>query len=229
MIVFPDADFEKAVAGAVRGMNFTWCGQSCGSTSRLFVHDSLHDRFVEALVRQVNASHKPGIATDARTTMGALVNRAQYERTLRYIGEAKDQGASLVCGGKHPDDPHLADGFFVEPTIFADVRSDMTIAQEEIFGPVLSVIRWSDASDMLAAVNGLELGLTASVWTQSLETAHRSAAAIEAGYVWINDTATHISGAPFGGYKQSGMGREESKDELLEFTKIKNVNVSLGL
>jgi betaine-aldehyde dehydrogenase len=228
MIVFPDANFEKAVAGAVRGMNFTWCGQSCGSTSRLFVHDSLHDRFVEALIKQVNASHKPGIATDTRTTMGALVNRAQYDRTLRYVDQAKKQGATLVCGGKHPDDPLLANGFFVEPTIFADVSPDMTIAREEIFGPVLSVIRWSDASEMLAAVNGLELGLTASVWTQSLETAHRSASAIEAGYVWINDSAIHVPGAPFGGYKQSGMGREESKDELLEFTKIKNVNVSLN-
>jgi betaine-aldehyde dehydrogenase len=122
----------------------------------------------------------------------------------------------------------LSNGFFVEPTIFVDVRPHMTIAREEVFGPILSVIRWSDANDMLAAVNGLELGLTASVWTQSLDTAHRTASLIEAGYVWINDSAIHIPGAPFGGYKQSGMGREESKDELLEFTKIKNVNVSLG-
>lgn len=229
MIVFPDANFEKAVAGAVRGMNFTWCGQSCGSTSRLFVHDSLHDRFVDALVKQVNALHQPGIATDMRTTMGALVNRAQYERTLRYVDQAKEQGAALVCGGKHPDDPLLSNGFFVEPTIFVDVRPDMTVAREEVFGPILSVVRWRDADDMLAAVNELELGLTASVWTQSLDTAHRSASLIEAGYVWINDSAIHIPGAPFGGYKQSGMGREESKDELLEFTKIKNVNVSVGM
>jgi betaine-aldehyde dehydrogenase len=228
MVVFPDADFEQAVAGAVRGMNFTWCGQSCGSTSRLFVHDSLHDRFINALVTQVDASHTPGIATDTRTTMGALINQTQYERTLRYVAQGKSEGASVVSGGKHPDDPRLAKGFFVEPTIFADVRPDMAIAREEIFGPVLSVIRWRDTNDMLAAVNGLNLGLTGSVWTRDLKTAHKMAAAIEAGYVWINDSSIHIPGAPFGGYKHSGMGREESKDELLAFTKIKNVNVSLG-
>jgi betaine-aldehyde dehydrogenase len=228
MIVYPDAHFDKAVAGAIKGMNFAWCGQSCGSTSRLFVHDSIHDRFVDALIRQLPALFRPGIATDMRTTMGALVNRTQYERTLHYIDKAHEQHATLAIGGKHPADPALANGFFVEPTVFVDVQADMAIARDEIFGPVLSVFRWRDESDMLATVNGLDVGLTGSVWTQSLDTAHRVAAAIESGYVWINDTSTHIPGAPFGGYKQSGQGREESKDELLEFTKVKNINVMLG-
>jgi betaine-aldehyde dehydrogenase len=228
MIVYPDADFDKAVAGAIKGMNFAWCGQSCGSTSRLFVHESLHDRFVDALLTQLGRAYRPGIATDLRTTMGALASRAQYERSLNYIERGRAEGATLAYGGKHPDDPKLAAGFFVEPTVFVDVRPEMAIARDEIFGPVLSVLSWRDERDMLAAVNGLDLGLTGAVWTQNLNTAHRVAAALEAGYVWVNDTSTHITGAPFGGYKQSGMGREESKDELLQFTKVKNVNVVLA-
>ncbi|GAB7526477.1 aldehyde dehydrogenase family protein [Paraburkholderia sp. 2C] len=228
MIVYPDAHVDKAVAGAIKGMNFAWCGQSCGSTSRLFIHDSIHDRFVDALVRQLPSLYRPGIATDMRTSMGAMINRTQYERTLHYIDKAHEQKATLALGGRHPADPALANGFFIEPTVFVDVEPSMAIAREEIFGPVLSVFRWRDETEMLAAVNGLELGLTGSVWTQNLDTAHRVAAAIESGYVWINDTSTHILGAPFGGYKQSGQGREESKDELLEFTKLKNVNVLLG-
>ena len=228
MIIYPDADFEKAVGGAVRGMNFTWCGQSCGSTSRLFVHESIHDRFVEALAARVQATHTPGIATDLRTTMGALVSRAQYDRTMQYIESAQREGATLVCGGKHPADARLARGLFIEPTVFADVTPDMTLAREEIFGPVLSVLRWRDEDELFAAVNGVEFGLTGSIWTRDLVTAHRAASRVEAGYIWINDSSAHTTGAPFGGYKQSGKGREESKEELFEFTQIKNVNVSLA-
>ncbi len=228
MVVFPDADFERAVDGAVRGMNFTWCGQSCGSTSRLFVHASLHDRFVQALVARLRQRHTPGIATDLRTTMGALVSSAQYERTLGFIDTARREGADLVCGGRHPADPRLAQGFFIEPTVFAGVTPRHTIAREEIFGPVLSVLSWDDENGMLEAANGVEYGLTASVWTRDLLTAHRTAAALQAGYVWANDCSQHFVGAPFGGYKNSGLGREESKDELFAFTQTKNVNVWMG-
>lgn len=228
MIVFADADFDKAVAGAARGMNFTWCGQSCGSTSRLFVHDSIHDRFVVELAARVKESYVPGPATDMRTTMGALASRPQFDRTLRYIREGVEAGAQIVCGGKPSSESRLADGLFVEPTIFTDVDVSMSIAREEIFGPVLSVFRWRDEAQLFDAVNALDLGLTASVWTTSLKTAHRSAARIEAGYVWVNDCSIHIPGAPFGGYKQSGIGREESKEELFEFTRLKNVNVALA-
>ncbi len=228
MIIYPDADFDRAVDGAVRGMNFTWCGQSCGSTSRLFLHDSLHDRFVDALVARVKAAHTPGIATDMGTTMGALINRAQYQKTLDYIQRAQRDGAVLVCGGKHPTDPRLAQGFFVEPTVFTHVTQSMAIAREEIFGPVLSVFRWSDTEELFTAVNEVEFGLTASIWTRDLVTAHQAAARVQAGYVWINDCSAHFTGAPFGGYKQSGVGREESKEELFEFTQIKNINVSMA-
>jgi betaine-aldehyde dehydrogenase len=208
-------------------MNFTWCGQSCGSTSRLFIHDSLHDRFVDKLVGLLRERHRPGLATHMDTTMGALINRTQYERSLAYIASAKAEGATLITGGGHPGDPALKDGFFIEPTIFTDVTPDMTLAREEVFGPVLSVLRWRDEDAMVDAVNGLELGLTASIWTRDLVTAHRAAVRVEAGYVWINDCSAHFIGAPFGGYKQSGLGREESKEELHEFTQIKNVNVSM--
>lgn len=227
MVIYPDADLDRAVDGAVRGMNFTWCGQSCGSTSRLFIHDSLHDVFVDKLVDLLGQRHRPGVATHMDTTMGALINQAQYDRCLSYIESARQEGARLVAGGKHPADPALAKGFFIEPTVFTDVTADMKIAREEIFGPVLSVLRWRDESALFEAVNGLDLGLTASIWTRDLRTAHQAAARVQAGYVWINDCSSHFIGAPFGGYKQSGLGREESKDELFEFTQIKNVNVSM--
>jgi betaine-aldehyde dehydrogenase len=227
MMIFPDADLEKAVDGAVRGMNFTWCGQSCGSTSRLFIHDSLHDRFVEQLLDLLSKRHKPGIATHMDTTMGALINRAQFERTMEFIASAQAEGALLVTGGHPPSDPALANGFFIEPTVFTGVKTSMRIAREEIFGPVLSIMRWGHEDDLFSAVNGLDLGLTASVWTSNVRTAHLAAARLEAGYVWINDCSAHFIGAPFGGYKQSGLGREESKEELFEFTQIKNVNVSM--
>jgi betaine-aldehyde dehydrogenase len=228
MIIFPDADFERAVDGAVRGMNFTWCGQSCGSTSRLFLHESLHDRFVEALAQRVQRAHVPGIATDLATTMGAMVNLSQYQRTLSYIETAQRQGANLVCGGRRSAEARLANGFFIEPTIFAGVDESMAIAREEIFGPVLSVMQWNDPERLFEAVNNIEYGLTASIWTRDLVTAHKAAARVQAGYVWVNDCSVHFTGAPFGGYKQSGVGREESKEELFEFTQLKNINVSMG-
>ncbi|NYT70545.1 aldehyde dehydrogenase family protein [Pusillimonas noertemannii] len=228
MIVYPDADFDKAVAGAVRGMNFTWCGQSCGSTSRLFLHESIHDRFVQALITRVAIEHRPGIATDPATTMGALASEAQYRRSLEYIKIALQEGANLACGGKHPEDPTLKQGYFIEPTVFTEVRPDMRIAQEEVFGPVLSVLKWSDEDELLCAVNGVDFGLTTSIWTRDLVTAHSTADRVQAGYIWINDCSSHFIGAPFGGYKRSGKGREESRDELFEFTQIKNINVSMA-
>lgn len=227
MVVYPDADFSKAVNGAVKGMNFTWCGQSCGSTSRLFIHTDLHDRFVAELVQRIHALHRPGIATNMNTTMGAIINKPQFDRVLGFIQSAIDQGAHLACGGQRPDDAQLHAGLFIEPTVFTQVTPSMKIAQEEIFGPVLSVFRWSDESDMMQQVNATKFGLTASIWTKDLQTAHRAASAVEAGYVWINDSSAHFTGAPFGGMKQSGLGREESKEELFEFTHLKNINVSL--
>jgi betaine-aldehyde dehydrogenase len=146
---------------------------------------------------------------------------------MSYIKLGVEGGARLAYGGKRPADPKLAHGFFVEPTVFADVTDDMRIAREEIFGPVVSILRWSDEKDLLARVNALDVGLTASIWTHDLDRAHRLASSVEAGYIWINGASTHHVGVPFGGYKHSGSGREESIDELLACTQIKNVNVTL--
>lgn len=225
MVVYPDADFDAAVDGAIRGMNFTWCGQSCGSTSRLLVHESLHDRFVEALAARLPQRHRPGLATHMNTTMGALVDPAQYQRSRSYIDIAVQEGARIVAGGKRPAD--LDKGYFLEPTVLDGVQASHRVAQEEIFGPVLSVLRWRDEAQMLSIANGVDYGLTASVWTQDLVTAHRAAAQLEAGYVWVNDCSIHLPGAPFGGYKLSGAGREECLQEMHEFTQVKNINVSL--
>ena len=159
--------------------------------------------------------------------MGAIVSKVQYERVLRYIDAGKADGARLLAGGKRPSDPQLGNGFYVEPTVFADVTMDMRIAREEIFGPVLSILKWNDEEKMLTEVNQVEYGLTCSIWTNDLATAHRAAAAVEAGFVWINEVSKHFLGAPFGGYKQSGIGREEGIEELLSFTREKNIHINL--
>lgn len=226
LIVFPDADIERAIESAVRGMNFTWCGQSCGSTSRLFLHDSVYEQVLAAVIAGA-ANYVPGIPTDPKTTMGSIVSKTQQDKVLSYVQVGIDGGARLVLGGDVPKNPLLANGFFVNPTIFADVTSDMRLAREEVFGPILSVFRWTDEDKMFADVNDVEYGLTASIHTRDLATAHRAASRVEAGYVWINNASTHFYGAPFGGYKQSGIGREECLDELLGFTQQKNVNITL--
>jgi len=225
-IVYPDADLEKAIRGAVNGMNFTWCGQSCGSTSRLFVHASVYDAVLKGLLEAIQV-YKPGIPTDMATTMGCIVSQQQHEKIMSYIALGQQEGATLAFGGKRPSDPALAKGWFVEPTVFTDVTQNMRLANEEIFGPVLSVLKWSDESSMIEQVNAVEYGLTASIWTQNLATAHRTAARVQAGFVWVNQVGSHFIGASFGGYKQSGIGREEGFDELLTYTQHKNIHVVL--
>ncbi|GAB7549393.1 aldehyde dehydrogenase family protein [Cupriavidus sp. 8B] len=225
LIVFPDADIDQAIDGAVRGMNFTWCGQSCGSTSRLFVHESVHDRVLAGVIEKIKA-YKPGIPTDPATTMGALISKSQLDKVLDYIEIAKNEGAELVAGGKRPTEPELANGFYVEPTVFANVKSQMRIAQEEVFGPILSVLKWQDENQLFSEVNGVEYGLTGAIFTKDLATAHRAASRIESGFIWVNRAGPHFLGAPYGGYKQSGIGREESVDELRAFTQIKNINIA---
>ncbi|MPZ38989.1 MAG: aldehyde dehydrogenase family protein [Rhizobiales bacterium] len=226
LIAYPDADLEAVSAAVVDGMNFTWCGQSCGSTSRAFVHEKIYDAVLQRATESIKR-YKPGDPTDPATTMGSIINQVQYDRVMKYIAAGKEDGARLVSGGKRPDDPSLAKGLFIEPTIFADVNMGMRIGKEEIFGPVLSVFKWKDEAEMLAQVNQVEYGLTCSIWTTDLATAHRTAGVVEAGYVWINEVSKHFLGAPFGGYKQSGIGREECIEELLRFTREKNIHVNL--
>ncbi|OVZ59822.1 aldehyde dehydrogenase [Pigmentiphaga sp. NML030171] len=227
LVVCPDADLETAVQGAINGMNFTWAGQSCGSTSRLFVHDSLYDAVLERLCAQLPKLHRCGLPTDPATTMGCLISEAQFDKVMSYIQLGISEDARLVAGGKRPDDPALAKGWFIEPTVFADVTPAMRIFREEIFGPVLSVIRWSDEDQLIADVNSVDYGLSASIYTRDLARAHRLAQRIEAGYIWINTSSAHYLGANFGGYKKSGLGREEGLEEPLSYTQVKNVHVAL--
>lgn len=226
LVVYPDADLKRAVKGAVSGMNFTWCGQSCGSTSRLFIHEQVYDQVLAGVVEEAKR-FKPGIPTEMETTMGAIVSKAQWDKIMSYIELGKKEGARLVAGGKAPDDPRLAKGFFVEPTIFADVTMAMRIAKEEIFGPVLSVIKWRDEEEMFEQVNSVEYGLTGSIYTSSLANAHRAASRLESGFIWVNNSGAHFLGVPFGGYKQSGIGREECFEEMLAYTQEKNIHVRL--
>ena len=227
LIAYPDADPDAVAGGVVGGMNFTWCGQSCGSTSRAFVHEKIYDAVIERV--QAKIKHwKPGVPTDPATTMGAIISKPQFDRVMMYIDSAKSEGARLLTGGGRPDDPALAKGLYIEPTVFADVKPSMRIFKEEIFGPVVGVVKWSDEATMFEQVNAVEYGLTASIWTNDLTTAHRAAATVEAGFVWINDISKHFLGTPFGGYKQSGIGREECIEELLSFTQEKNINVNLA-
>ena len=228
LIAYPDADPDAVAGGLVGGMNFTWCGQSCGSTSRAFIHEKIYDAVLERV--NVRIKHwKPGIPTDPATTMGAIISKTQFDRVMMYIDSAKSEGARLVTGGGRPADPALAKGLYIEPTVFAEVKPSMRIFKEEIFGPVVGVLKWSDEAAMFEQVNAVEYGLTASIWTNDLTTAHRAAATVEAGFVWINDVSKHFIGTPFGGVKQSGIGREECIEELMSFTQEKNININLAV
>jgi betaine-aldehyde dehydrogenase len=228
LIACADAKPREVAEGVVRGMNFRYVtGQSCNSTSRVYLHDDIHDATVPEIVKGV-AAIRIGLPTERETEMSCLASQAQFDKTMSYIKLGIEGGARLAYGGKRPADPRLARGFFVEPTVFVDVTDDMRIAREEIFGPVVSILRWTDEADLVSRVNALDVGLTASIWTHDLDRAHRLASRVEAGYVWINGSSTHHVGVPFGGVKQSGLGREESIEELLACTQLKNVNVTLS-
>ncbi|MEQ8603224.1 MAG: aldehyde dehydrogenase family protein [Marivibrio sp.] len=223
LVICPDADVDAAIDGAVKGMNLGWtAGQSCGSTSRVLVHESLRDRVVEGLAKAFDAV-RLGDPSDEATEMGCLSTEGQYRKVVGYIDQAIAAGAVTAAGGAPENVP--AEGFFVRPTLLTGVSADMEIAREEAFGPVLSVLSWRDEDEMLAVVNGLDVGLTASIWTQDLDTAMRLTDRIQAGYVWVNDSSDHYLGAPFGGAKQSGHGREECLEELLAYTEQKTVTI----
>ncbi|SOE97134.1 betaine-aldehyde dehydrogenase [Burkholderia sp. D7] len=227
LIAYEDVDPAIAASAIVRGMNFTWSGQSCGSTSRAFVHRDIYDEVLR-LIPQYLRAHVPGIPSDPRTTMGAICSKAQHAKVLSFIRAGVDDGARLLSGGNAPTNPELADGFFIEPTVFVDVKQSMRIANEEIFGPVVSILPWSNEEEMLRDVNAVDYGLTCSIWTDRLERAHRTANKVEVGFVWINEVGKHFLGAPFGGYKQSGIGREECFEELVSYSREKHVHVNIA-
>lgn len=227
MVVFDDADLDKAAAGAVNGMNFTWSGQSCGSNSRVLVQRSVYDDLTKRIATLVEA-RKVGDPLEDDSEQGTMINRAQFEKSLRYIDIAQKEGARVVVGGGRPAGADYERGYFVAATVLADVKPDATVAQEEIFGPVMSLIPFDTEDEAMRIANGVEYGLTASVWTNDLARAHRVAHDFEAGYVWVNTSAVHYPGLPYGGVKRSGVGgKEECLEELLSYTEEKVVNVAL--
>lgn len=226
LVVFPDVDVEAAAEAAVAGMNYTRSqGQSCGSNSKVFIHESMKDDFVERVKARVEGI-RVGVVTDADTEMGPLISRDQYRKVMGFIEGGKQQGAHLVTGGNHVPGKAFENGYFIEPTVFSDVTNDMGIAQHEIFGPVMSILTWSDEQQMIKDVNDSRYGLCANIWTNDISRALRMADAVEVGYVWINGLGgKRFKGAPFGGVKNSGLGREHCTEEMLSFTQHKNINV----
>jgi aldehyde dehydrogenase (NAD+) len=224
-IVFADADLEAAIRGATSGI-FYGKGEVCAAGSRLLVQREVHDEVVQKLVGRAKKL-VPGDPLKPDTRMGALVSREQKEKVLSYIRSGQEEGARLVTGGAEAS-VDGGKGFFVEPTVFDDVRNDMTIAREEIFGPVLSVITFGDLEEASQIANDTPYGLAAAVWTRDIGKAHRLAREIKAGTVWINSYNLYDSASPFGGYKQSGYGRDLGMHALEGYTQVKSVWVSLS-
>ncbi|WP_181871209.1 aldehyde dehydrogenase family protein [Sphaerisporangium album] len=225
LIVFPDVDVDRAATAAIAGMNIARCaGQSCGSTSRLYVHADIAGRFQDALVERL-ARLRIGDPMGEDTQVGPLAFRAHYERVLGYLDTARREGVTVAYGGGRP--VGRSRGFFVEPTLFTDLDDTMTVVREEIFGPVMSLLTWRDVDDVVRRANDTPLGLTANVWTRDVSAAHRTAAALEAGYVYVNGTGRRPTGTPFGGWKSSGLGKENSLEELVSYTREKTVTVTL--
>jgi betaine-aldehyde dehydrogenase len=223
IIIFPDADPKIAAAATIKAMNMNRQGQSCSSTSRVLVHESLHDAVAGELAKAA-AAIPIGLPWLDGAEMGPIVSQQQYDRILRYIGYGHEDGAKLLTGGEKPGDPDLKNGFFIQPTVFDGVTPDMRIGCEEIFGPVMSIMTWSDYDEMIEIANGLMYGLTASIITNDFKLAMRTAERVEAGYVWVNSSGRYL-GAPYGGWKQSGIGKEETFEELLSYTRVKNINM----
>lgn len=225
-IIFPDADVERAIEGVLIGIYFNQ-GEVCTAGSRLFVHDAIYDSFMKRLVDKVQGI-PVGDPMKETTQLGPIVSREQMEKVLSYIEIGKKEGATVLCGGTRLTVPGHENGYFVAPTILGNVKNKMRVAQEEIFGPVLSVLRWSDYDAMIAEANDIAYGLGAGLWTETLPLAIKTAKALQSGTVWVNTYNALAAGAPFGGYKKSGFGRECAFETLMYYTQTKSVFVNMA-
>lgn len=222
-IVFGDCDLEAAIGGSLSAI-FMNQGQMCVAGSRLLLEDSIYDKFIEILVKKTKKL-KIGDSSNPDTDIGPLISKEQQDTVIGYINIGKKE-AKLLCGGEVPKG--FKKGFYVEPTIFGDVRNNMRIAQEEIFGPVLSVIKFSNIEEAVDIANDTKYGLAAMVWTKDLNKANVVSRRLRCGTVWVNTYGGFYNEAPFGGYKQSGVGRELGKEGLLEYTETKHINIDLS-
>jgi len=220
-IVFADANFDAAIEGAHNGLFFNR-GECCNAGSRLFVEEKCYDEFVEKSVERAK-KRKVGDPFAPDTEQGAQVDQQQFDKVMSYIESGMRQGAKLLSGGHRYGDQ----GYFIEPTVFADVEDDMNIAQEEIFGPVMSILKFKDLDELIERANKTIYGLAAGIWTTDLSKAHNVAHGIRAGTVWVNCYHAFDIAAPFGGFKQSGMGRELGEYALEQYTEVKTVNIRL--
>ncbi|WP_085522411.1 aldehyde dehydrogenase family protein [Tuberibacillus sp. Marseille-P3662] len=220
-IILPDADMTKAVPGAVSGIMFNQ-GQVCSAGSRVFIQKKSFDNVVADLV-DYSKNIKQGQGLHPDTQMGPLVSKEQQNRVLNYINKGQDEGAELLTGGQHSDQ-----GYFVEPTVFADVGDDMSIAKEEIFGPVVTAMPFEDLDEVVGRANNSEYGLAAGLWTENVRSAHYVASKLKAGTVWVNCYNVFDAAAPFGGFKSSGMGREMGSYALNNYTEVKDVWINMN-
>ena len=220
-IIFADSNLEAAVAGAHFGLYFNQ-GQCCCAGSRVFVQESVHDEVVERIA-EMNKVRKLGSPLDPETEQGPQVDQAQFDKIMKYIDIGQQEGARCITGGSRFGDR----GYYVEPTVFDNVTDDMAIAREEIFGPVMSVLKFKDIDEVIERGNNTLYGLAAAVWTSDVQKAHRVAAELRAGTVWVNCYDVFDAAAPFGGFKMSGMGRELGEKGLEPYLESKTVTVSL--
>jgi aldehyde dehydrogenase (NAD+) len=221
-IVFADADLDAAIAGAEFGLFFNQ-GQCCCAGSRLFVEDSIHEEFVERIVDRAR-QRVLGNPFDAETTQGPQVDKDQFDKILGYIESGNSEGAKCETGGHR----HGNRGFFIEPTIFTGVTDEMKISREEIFGPVLSVLKFSSVEEVVKRANNTTFGLAAAVWTSDVKKAHQVSNSLRAGTVWVNCYDVFDAAAPFGGFKMSGIGRECGEAGLMNYTELKTVTMNIG-